>query len=191
MRYAVLVSTVAAALCLQNAESSAATREGLAEKRQSGQAPDTNRGNRPAADTLSANELVSMLDAYALVQAQQALTLNDTQYMQFVTRLKRLQETRRRNQRDRNQIIRELNNLAGPQASAPLDENAIRDRLKALREHDERAAADMRKAYDTLDEVLDVRQQARFRIFEEMIERRKLDLLVRARERAAGKSDRR
>ena len=81
--------------------------------------------------------------------------------------------------------MRELNNLAGPQASGPIDENAIRDRLKALREHDERAAADLRKAYETLDEVLDIRQQARFRIFEEMIERRKLDLLVRARERAA------
>ena len=38
---------------------------------------------------------------------------------------------------------------------------------------------------ETLDEVLDVRQQARFRIFEETIERRKLDLVLRARERAA------
>ncbi len=51
----------------------------------------------------------------------------------------------------------------------------MRERLKALRDHDERAAVEMRKAYDTLDEVLDVRQQARFRIFEETIERRKLD----------------
>ena len=185
MRYALLVSTMAALLCLQNAPSHAATQDVAGDKTQTGQAADDKRANRPAADALSANELVNMLDAYALVQAQQALTLNDAQYMQFVTRLKRLQETRRRNQRDRNQIIRELNNLAGPQAAAPPDENAIRDRLKALRDHDERASADMRKAYDTLDEVLDVRQQARFRVFEEMIERRKLDLLVRARERAA------
>ena len=48
---------------------------------------------------------------------------------------------------------------------------------RALRDHDERATAEMRKAYETLDEVLDVRQQARFRIFEETIERRKLDLV--------------
>jgi hypothetical protein len=33
--------------------------------------------------------------------------------------------------------------------------------------------------------VLDVRQQARFRTFEEMLERRKLDLLMRARQGAA------
>ena len=36
----------------------------------------------------------------------------------------------------------------------------------------------MRRAYDAVDEVLDARQQARFRIFEERIERRKLDLLI-------------
>jgi len=32
------------------------------------------------------------------------------------------------------------------------------------------------------DEVLDVRQQARFRVFEENIERRKIELLIRARQ---------
>jgi hypothetical protein len=33
--------------------------------------------------------------------------------------------------------------------------------------------------------VLDPRQQVRFRVFEEQLERRKLDLLIRARARAA------
>jgi hypothetical protein len=126
-----------------------------------------------------------MLDTYAIVRAQTELTLNDTQYGQFVTRLKRLQEARRRNQRERNQILQDLRKLTGPLASTPIDEAVVRERLKALRDHDERAAVEMRKAYETLDEVLDVRQQARFRIFEETIERRKLDLVLRARERAA------
>jgi hypothetical protein len=48
----------------------------------------------------------------------------------------------------------------------------------------------MRRAYESLDEVLDVRQQARFRIFEEMIERRKMDLLMRARQAAAARRGR-
>jgi len=145
------------------------------------------RANRPLTeDGVSTNELVNMLDTYAIVQAQRELTLNDTQYSQFVTRLKRLQEARRRNQRERNQLLQDLRKLSGPQAPTPVDENAVRDRLRALREHDDRAAAELRKAYDSLDEVLDVRQQARFRVFEETIERRKLDLIVRARERARG-----
>jgi hypothetical protein len=56
-----------------------------------------------------------------------------------------------------------------------------------LREQDDRAAVELRQAYDAVDEVLDIRQQARFRIFEEMIERRKLDLLMRAQNAAARK----
>jgi hypothetical protein len=147
-------------------------------------APET-RPNREPGD-LSPGEVVGMLDAYALVQAQNALQLNDSQYGTFVGRLKNLQETRRRNQRARNQIVQELRKLTNPQVTT-LDETAIRERLKALRELDDRSAADLRKAYDSLDEVLDLRQQARFRIFEENLERRKMDLLLRARQRAAGR----
>ena len=148
-------------------------------------APDA-RGGR-VAGALSPGEVVAMLDAYAVVQAQEALQLNDGQYAPFVARLKKLQETRRKNQQAHNQIVQELRRLAGPQAPPPFDETAIRDRLKALRDLDDRSALELRKAYDGVDEVLDVRQQARFRMFEEMIERRKLDLLMRARQRAAGR----
>jgi hypothetical protein len=146
--------------------------------------PPEERPNR-IAGALSPGDVVDMLDAYAVVQAQDALELNDSQYGQFVSRLRKLQETRRRNQRARNQIIQELRKLAGAQAAPPFDENSIRERLKALRDHDDRAAGELRRAYDALDEVLDVRQQARFRTFEEMLERRKLDLLMRARQGAA------
>lgn len=146
-------------------------------------APGEARGNR-AAGPLSPAEVVGMLDAYAVVQAQDALELNDAQYGPFVTRLRKLQETRRRNQQARNRIIQKLRQLAGPQATSPVDENAIREGLKTLRDIDDRAAAELRRAYDALDEVMDVRQQARFRMFEETIERRKLDLLMRARQGA-------
>jgi hypothetical protein len=146
------------------------------------------RGPNRERGELSPAEVVGMLDAYALVQAQNALQLNDSQYGTFVGRLKTLQETRRKNQRARNQLVQELRRLTPPQVET-VDEAAIRDRLKALRELDERSAADLRRAYDSLDEVLDVRQQARFRIFEENLERRKMDLLLRARQRAAGRRD--
>lgn len=143
-----------------------------------------------AAGELAPGEVVAMLDAYAVVQAQDALQLNDAQYGPFVGRLKKLQETRRRNQQARNQIVQELRRLAGPQAPEPFDEATIRDRLKALRDLDDRSSADLRRAYDSLDEILDARQQARFRIFEEVIERRKLDLLMRARQGAAARRGR-
>ena len=124
-----------------------------------------------------------MLDTYAIVEAQRALTIADDKYGTFAARLKKLQDIRRRNQRQRQMLVRELFRMAGPKAPVPADESAIRNQLTALREHDERAAVELRQAYDALDEVLDTRQQARFRMFEEQIERRKLDLLVRARAR--------
>lgn len=142
-----------------------------------------NRGAR-AENALSPAEVMNVLDGYAVVQAQAMLQLGEAQYGQFVTRLRRLQEARRRNQQARNGLVQDLRKVAGPQA-APQDEAVVRQALKALRDHDDRAAADMRKAYDALDEVLDARQQARFRIFEENLERRKFDLLMRARQGAA------
>ncbi len=143
------------------------------------------RPNRQAG-LLTPAEVVGMLDAYAVVQAQDALQLTDAQYGPFVTRLRKVQETRRRNQQARNQIIQDLRRLAGAQATPPFDDAAIKERLKALREHDDTAAAELKRAYDALDEVIDPAQQARFRIFEETMERRKLDLLMRARQGARG-----
>jgi hypothetical protein len=145
-----------------------------------GQAP-TEREDPPA-QGISNPELIRMLDTYALVQAQDALQLSDPQYGQFVTRLKKLQETRRTNTQRRHRILQQLRALTARGAVA--DERAIREQLDALHAHDAAAADQMRRAYQSLDEVLDARQQARFRLFEEQMERRKLDLLMRARDRA-------
>ena len=138
-------------------------------------------------DVLPDAALADMLDTYAIVRAQTELTIADDKYGMFAARLKKLQNVRRRNQRQRQQLVRELFRLAGPRATVPADEAAIRSQLAALRDHDERAAVELRQAYDALDEVLDTRQQARFRMFEQQIERRKLDLLVRARASALQK----
>ena len=59
---------------------------------------------------------------------------------------------------------------------------ADQSRLKALQELDEGSGVDVRKAYDAIDQVLDVRQRAKFRVFEELMERRKLELVSRARQ---------
>jgi hypothetical protein len=162
---------------------------GLAAAQPPAEPPPRARPGNPAG--LSPVEVLNMLDAYALVQAESALELRDGQYGEFVTRLKRLQETRRRNQQDRNRQIQELRRLTQPRPQQPQakqgDDSVISERLKALKDHDARAAAELSRAYDALDEVLDVRQQARFRAFEENLERRKIDLLMRARRGAAGR----
>jgi hypothetical protein len=164
----------------------AAAASAAAEQRPERRAAPEGRADQ-SADALPDAALADMLDTYAIVQAQRELTIADEKYGPFAARLKKLQDIRRRNQRQRQQLIHELVRMAGPRAAVQADEAAIRAQLNALREHDDRAAAELRQAYDALDEVLDTRQQARFRMFEEQIERRKLDLLVRARARALQK----
>jgi len=62
----------------------------------------------------------------------------------------------------------------------------VRARLRDLQELESRTSADLRRAYDTLDAQMDVRRQARFRVFEQNMERRKLQLMLRARRGAPG-----
>ena len=79
--------------------------------------------------------------------------------------------------------------MTAPEATA--DEAALKERLKALRDIDEQAAQALRQEHAAVNELLDARQQARFLLFEERLERQKLDLLMRARERARGALPRR
>ena len=141
-----------------------------------GQAPPPS-GDQP----VSPVEIQQMFDAYVLMQAQDVLKLNDDQYPRFLTRLRALQTVRRRADNQRMQIINQLRRaLNAPDGR--VDETLIKDRLKILNDLNASVAADVKQAQDSLDEVLDLRQQARFRIFEEEMERRKVELVMRTRQ---------
>lgn len=136
---------------------------------------------------LAPAELQQLFDAYTLVQAQQALGLTDAQYGDFVPRMKALQETRRTHQQVRARLLRDLSRAAAGRGA----ENAIRRGLTALREHDAALPGELSKAYAAIDELLDLRQRARFRLFEENMERRKFELLMRARQGRQAPANRR
>ena len=136
------------------------------------------------ADRLDIAELQRLFDAYTVMQAQEALQLDDAQFGQFLPKLRALQATRRRNEQTRAQLVGELGRLTAP--AATFDETALRDRLRALQELETRSAFELRRAYDTIDAQLDLRRQARFRVFEQNMERRKLQLMLRARRGAPG-----
>jgi hypothetical protein len=137
----------------------------------------------PSAPEMTPFQLQQLFDAMVVMQAQQALSLSETQYAQFLTRLRVLQESRRKYQSERTRLINELQRLTNARAMRPnVNETMVRERLTALQELESRHAAEVRRAYNGIDEVLDVYQQARFRVFEEQIERRKLELIGRARQ---------
>jgi hypothetical protein len=85
---------------------------------------------------------------------------------------------------ERTRIVRDLLRRSAPEAKS--DEAQLRDGLKALQDLDVRTAAEVKKMYEGIDQVLDLRQQARFRGFEEQMERRKIELVTRARQNNRG-----
>jgi hypothetical protein len=134
----------------------------------------------PASDqAVTPGEIQRMFEAVALVRSQEALKLSDEKYLPFIAKYKALQDARRRQQQQRNRILNELRKLSNDPAG---DEAQMKDRLKALDDLQTRAAIDIRKAQEGVDSVLDVRQQAKFRLFEEVMEAQKVELITKARQ---------
>jgi hypothetical protein len=176
---AILFALVALGVCARPVSAQTAQAPPPAGPRTAGQAP----ADQPPP---TAADIQAWFDAMVLVQAQRALRLTDAQYPQFVGRVKALQDTRRRNQRERNQLVQEIQRILSGR-NGPVDETQLRERLKALDDLQPKAAAEVRKAYENLDQVLDLRQQARFRVFEEQIERRRFEILLNARRGRGGR----
>jgi hypothetical protein len=142
------------------------------------------RGQQPASppdepQSASPAEIQRMFDAYALVQAQDQLKLNQEQFPQFLARFKALQEVRRRLRVERLRALQELTRLSKQEKT---EEGELKEGLKTLQDVDARSSVEIRKAYDAIDQILDLRQQVRFRLFEELMERRKIELVTRARQ---------
>jgi hypothetical protein len=137
-------------------------------------------------EVMTAAQVERMWDEYVLAQAQTTLNLNDQQFVRFRNRLFQLQQLRRRLQRERNQKLRDAQQaLAGRGASVDLTNVSAR-----LKEYDDlmvSSADQVRHAYASIDEVLNVRQRVRFRVFEDRMAQKKLELLAQARQAAAGK----
>jgi hypothetical protein len=135
---------------------------------------------------VSPAELQQLFDTMVVMQAQQELRLSDEQFLQFMPRVRTLQAARRRAQNERNRLLGELRRLTMPN-QVKVDEVQIKDRLRMLDDLEGRSAAEIRQAMSGVDQLLDVRQQARFRLLEEMVERRKAELVMRARQANRGR----
>jgi hypothetical protein len=81
-------------------------------------------------------------------------------------------------------MLRELNAMAF--ASQRPDDAALTEKLKAFDQQTERTAQEMRQVTQELDGIFTPYQRVRFRLFEERMERRKIELLARARAGRAG-----
>jgi hypothetical protein len=127
-----------------------------------------------------------LFERYVRRQARVALQLTPAEMRALEPRLQQLQVTRRRLQRERQRYLNQLAQVT--RAAAPTDPDVVRERLEAFEAFRGRADEELRIAREAVDEVLTVEQRARFRVFEQRMERQKLDLIARARREAASQA---
>jgi hypothetical protein len=154
-------------------------------KQQNPNQPGGNRGrgqaNLPAVGpNVPIQELQEYFDTFALMQAQRFLQLDDDQYARFFPRMNRVYQLRRQHGVQRGRLLNEIRRLWGPQRVT--EQAPFADVLKRLDDLEAKFVADMRAARLALDEVLDVRQRAGLRFFEEDMERQKVDWMTRSRQ---------
>jgi hypothetical protein len=147
-----------------------------------GQPPRPGGPGDASVDGLSAGQVEQMFDQYVLGEARIALQLSPSQLVPFGRRLQQLQMVRRRGQRQRQELLNDLNTVT--RETGPVDDAALTAKIKALDDLTADLERQAREAYAAVDETLTVRQRARFRIFEQRMERQKLDLIAHARQAA-------
>jgi len=134
----------------------------------------------PAGATVG--EVEQAFDRYFLNQARVTLQLSPSQMTTFRPKLEQLRRVRRQTQRQRQGLLNELQALA--RGGGPVDEDVLAAKVKALDDQKLEAEQLIRNAHEQLDATLSVPQRARFRFFEQRMERQELDLIARARTQA-------
>jgi hypothetical protein len=133
---------------------------------------------QPVNQLVAIRDVEDALDGRVLIQAQTALQLSDSQYQAFWPKMRELQRIRRQHEQRHAVLINQLNQ-ATKVGAPPVDEATLTARVKALDDLEASTVSDERTALADVDSVLTVFQRARFRVFEENMEKEKLKLLVK------------
>ncbi|HKW01271.1 MAG TPA: hypothetical protein VJN96_15710 [Vicinamibacterales bacterium] len=139
------------------------------------------RGDNPqrpaAADLAKLQTVEDLLEGMEISNADKFLQVDNQHYGEFIQRLRNLQKLRRQHQNQRQRLVMELRRLTN--ANPPVEDALLEAPTKRLDDFDKQHFQDLQDAYAKIDEVLNVRQRARFRLFEEQMEQRKLEILTR------------
>jgi hypothetical protein len=133
-----------------------------------------------APEGLTPRQVQAEFDKYAIDQAQDALQLSDEQYPPFVRHFGALQQARRQTRAQRTRLLTTITQLLRTRPS--VDDGRIAAAVRAVDDHERATVAEIQRAYAAIDEVLTMRQRARFRVLEDQLEQRKVDMLFRARQ---------
>ncbi|HUF48154.1 MAG TPA: hypothetical protein VMM93_10070 [Vicinamibacterales bacterium] len=143
------------------------------------------RGGAPGGGGPTIAAIEREFDRLEIFEARRALGLSEAAFRDVMPHLQRIQLMRRRQLHQRRAILAELR-AALESGSVETHADGTAARLVELGALGVRHAQELRRAHLALDAVLSVRQRAEYRLFQERFERRKLDLLARARQARSG-----
>ena len=123
-------------------------------------------------------EVEGMMEAYILSKLQDALELSDDEYGRMVVAQKKLQDTRREYRRSRARVLRQMHQTLRREQAAEEELEPLLGELDSIRDT---FYADEKARYAAIDEILDIRQRARYRILETEIQRRLQQLMRQVR----------
>jgi hypothetical protein len=137
-----------------------------------------NASAQPSPSQPSRKELEGMMDAYILSKLQDALGLSDEAYGRMVVAQKKLQDLRRDYRRTRMEVLRQIRQDLGRDTAGEEELQPLLDELERVRSE---FVSEEQARYRAIDELLDVRQRARYRILETEIQRRLGQLIGQVR----------
>ena len=134
------------------------------------------RGDTPGG--LRPDEVQQIVDGWEIATAEKMLELTDQQYVPFLQQLRRLQNGRRQQLMQRQRMLMMLRQTLNQQPA--LEDGAVDARVKQFDDQERRLQQELQSLHAAIDGVLTPRQRARFRVLQEQMERRKLEVLSRA-----------
>lgn len=132
-------------------------------------------------DQISPMDVEAMFEAMTIMEAERFVQLTPEQFPVFVQRLKKIQEARTTQIRRHNRALAELRMMANPQ-NGRADDATIDAKLKELEAIEVEARLARAKALETMDQLLSIKQRARFRLLEDNMEKKKIDFLTKVRQ---------
>ena len=130
-------------------------------------------------------EVEGMMEAYILSKLQDSLDLTDEQFGAMVVAQTKLSDTRRGFRRDRMQVLRRIRQTLQRDQAGESELQPLLSELDTLRDE---FASNEKSHYAAIDDILDIRQRARYRILEVELQRRLGEMMRQVR---GGGSDRR
>lgn len=123
-------------------------------------------------------EVEGMMEAYVLSKLQDSLDLTDEQFGSMVVAQKKLSDTRRGYRRDRMQVLRQMRQTLQREQAGESELQPLLSQLDTLRDG---FAANEKSRYAAIDDILDIRQRARYRILEVELQRRLGEMMRQVR----------